>query len=181
MKTHDCSALFNLRSCNDEIKPWLEESACDDFLDKDFVSSYSDWGREQEENMQTLGDDFTTKWQELSRIEVLEAEICLLKERCNIIEQASPLLVPIESLSPEPYKVIKPFNVIVRFQDDQYISSFFDANISTSGDTQEEAVLNLKDLIVTMYDMLNDMDDGQLGIEPMRQKILLNEYICPKE
>jgi len=120
------------------------------------------------------------KWQELVRIEALEAEVKLIKERFAALEQLAPILVPIQSFAPEPYDVVKPLSVVVRIEEDQYIATFFDANISASGDTHVEAVLNLKDLVVTMFEMLNEMSDKQLGPEPLRQKQLLREFIRMK-
>ncbi|GAF95929.1 unnamed protein product, partial [marine sediment metagenome] len=36
-----------------------------------------------------------------------------------------------------------------------YIATFFDANISASGDTQTEAIFNLKDMIVGTFEILS--------------------------
>ncbi len=147
-----------------------------------------EWHRKGEriaENWQaTLGefvndfaDALVKKLGNVTRIESLETEVLLLKNRCTILERTGPIVVPIETLAPEPYGVVKPFHCIVRFEGGEYVASFFDANISTSGDTHSEAMSNLKDLIVTMFEMLAEMDDAQLGPGPLRQKKVLREFI----
>jgi len=94
---------------------------------------------------------------------------------------ADNLLVPIQSLAPEPYEVIKSFQVVVRPADGGYIASFFDANLSASGETQAQAVLNLKDIIAGAFEILADMKDAELGPGPLRQKRTLEEFICPRK
>jgi len=93
---------------------------------------------------------------------------------------AESLQVPIQSLAPEPYEVIKPFQVVVRAADGEYIASFFDANLSASGETQAEAVLNLKDIIAGTFEILAGMNDAELGPGPLRQKRTLEEFVRPK-
>ena len=94
---------------------------------------------------------------------------------------AESLQVPIQSLAPEPYEVIKPFQVVVRPADGEYIASFFDANLSASGETQAEAVLNLKDIIAGTFEILAEMKEAELGPGPLRQKKTLEEFIRPKK
>ncbi|MBM4027620.1 MAG: hypothetical protein FJ280_19785 [Planctomycetes bacterium] len=94
---------------------------------------------------------------------------------------AAALLVPIQSLAPEPYEVVKPFQVVVRPADGEYIASFFDANLSASGETQAEAVLHLKDVIAAAFEILAEMKEAELGPGPLRQKKTLEEFIRPKK
>ncbi len=117
----------------------------------------------------------------VTRIETIEAEVLLLKDRCVLLERTAPLVVPIETFAPEPYEVIKPFHCVVRLQDGEYIASFFDANLSASGDTYSEAVFNLKDVIVGTFEMLTMMDEDDLGPGPLQQKRVLEEFMQGKE
>jgi len=53
----------------------------------------------------------------------------------------------------------------------------FDANISSSGDTQEEAVDNLRMLLVEIFEDLSNEPTDKLGPEPLRQLAVLGQYI----
>jgi hypothetical protein len=123
-------------------------------------------------------DQLAVKWRQLARLECLEREILLLKYRCANLERTTPTLVAVESFAPEPYEVIKPFHVVVKFYEDQYIASFFDANLSASGGTQEEAVFNLKDMLIDAFDILNEVEDDKLGPGPQQQKAVLKEFLA---
>ncbi len=142
--------------------------------------SIRDWDRKILTLLNTYVNELIPKWQGAVRIEALEKEIADLKGRCELLERLSPILVPIETLTPEPYIIKKPFHAVVRYQDDQYIASFFDANLSASGDTQMEAVLNLKDMVVSAFEMLSIMGEADLGPGPLQQKKVLGEFIRKK-
>jgi hypothetical protein len=130
--------------------------------------------------MDTFREQLAKSWYQLARIGGLEREILLLKKRCDNLERTVPVIVPIESFEPEPYEVVKTFHVVIKFQEDQYIASFFDANLSASGDTQEESVGNLKDIILGTLDILMTTDEKKLGPGPLRQRKLLAEFIRKK-
>lgn len=131
-----------------------------------------------------LMEDFTAvllpKWEVAVRLETLQREVALLKERCTVLERLSPVLVPIESLAPEPYEVVKPLHAVVRFQNDGCIASVFDANLSASGDTPTEAVFNLKDIITGTFEVLFQMDENELGPGPLQQRKVLEEFVRKK-
>ncbi len=128
-----------------------------------------------------LRRELGAKWEEATWIEALEGEVRMLKERCLSLEVHSPLLIPVESLAPEPYAVIKPIPAVVRKEDDEYIASFFDANLAASGDTQAEAIFNLKDIIVAALELFADTDEGHLGPGPLRQKRVLEEFVLERK
>lgn len=124
--------------------------------------------------------DFCAEFPNISRIQALEMKVSSLDKRCRVLEQQRPVLAPIATLAPEPYEVIKPLYVSVRVEEGQYIASFFDANLSASGDTREEAVLNLKDIIATTFEILGTMDESELGPGPLQQRKVLEEYVRRK-
>lgn len=95
------------------------------------------------------------------------------------IRTPSCSVVPIQTLAPEPYELVTPFLVIIEKSDDQYISSFADANISASGDTLEEAILNFKDVLLGTFDLLNSLSEDELGPMPQKQFAILKEYVKP--
>lgn len=140
-----------------------------------------EWAEKFSVLIETFKDDLSKKRLYEERIMFFQREVELLKQRCSRLEELSPILVPIQSLAPEPYEVIKPFHAVVQVQDDQYIATFFDANISASGDTETEAIFNLKDMIVGTFDVLSETSENKLGSGPAQQKKVLQEFIAKKE
>jgi len=94
---------------------------------------------------------------------------------------ASQVNVPIQSLAPEPYEVIRPFIAVVRQQDDEYVATFFDANLSASGETEAEAIMNLKDIVVATYELLIAHDRETLAPGEGRTMDVLQVFIRPAE
>ena len=83
----------------------------------------------------------------------------------------------ITTFAPEPYEVKKPIPVSIYSSEDEYNASFFDANIHTSGDNEQEAFENLKSLILDMYDGLISRRVEDLGPGPMQQRSVLQQFI----
>lgn len=176
------SHLFPSRSRDDcgELTRWTQMGPVCVVHGK--VGSFaSDWPAGIPELVQRFSEEIETKWESTVRVESLETEVILLKNRCDILERTAPLVVPIETFAPEPYEVIKAFHCVVRLQDGEYIASFFDANLSASGDTYSEAVFNLKDVIVGTFEMLTMMDEDDLGPGPLQQKRVMEEFLHRKE
>jgi len=128
-----------------------------------------------------LVSDFTefsqTRWQEATRVEGMEREMILVKERIATLEKYSPVCVPIETFAPEPYEVLKPFHVVIQTHDDECVASFFDANLSASGSTEAEAILNIKDVIIGVFDCFLRHAEADLGPEPLRQLRVLKTFL----
>jgi len=139
-----------------------------------------EWSEEIPELIEAFRDDLSERLRE-EHFMFLQREVVLLKQRCSRLEELSPILVPIQSLAPEPYEIIKPFHVVLRVQEDEYIATFFDANISASGDTQTEAIFNLKDIVVGTFEILSETSSNELGPGPAQQKKVLQEFISKKE
>lgn len=88
-----------------------------------------------------------------------------------------PVTVPVASFVPEPFEVLQPIPVVIQPADDGFTATFFDANIGTSGDTQEEALANLKSLLVDIFTDLRGESPEKLGPEPSRQLSVLKAFI----
>ena len=107
----------------------------------------------------------------------METRIAALEKAMPSLTSGTAISVPIQSLAPEPCEILKPFQVVVTESDGEYIACFYDANLSASGDTSEEAVLNLKDTIVAVFEMLNSTCPENLGPGPTGQIAVLREFI----
>lgn len=98
----------------------------------------------------------------------------------KLIDQRSPAstFTQVSSLGMPGYTVQKPIPVTICQDGEEFTATFFDANISTGGDTGQEAVANLQNLIADFYDELVATPDGQLGPSLQRQKLILLEFVC---
>jgi dCTP deaminase len=94
---------------------------------------------------------------------------------------AAPLWVPITSFAPEPYELLRQPLVVIQQDGEGYTASLFEANIHASGDTEEEALRNLKDLILDVFDSLSAESPETLGPEPTRQLAVLKEFIGKRQ
>ncbi len=112
---------------------------------------------------------------------VLEHTIKDFSKRLSKVEFvrqfAAPLIVPIDSLDPEPIDIVKPFHVVVQPYEDEFIATFFDANVSATGDTQQEAVANVKDMIVALFDLLESKPRKELGAAVKKQQSVLRAVL----
>ncbi len=97
--------------------------------------------------------------------------------RTELSRKFAPIVVPITTLVPEPYQLLRDIPAVVQPADDGYTATFFDANISTSGDTQEEAVSNLRSLVLDIFEFLNSEPPDTLGPEPTRQLGVLRVFL----
>jgi len=68
---------------------------------------------------------------------------------------------------------LQPSQVTIATDVDGFVASFFDANISASGETAQEAFENLKSLALDIFDSLSREAPERLGPEPARQLAVL--------
>jgi predicted RNase H-like HicB family nuclease len=118
------------------------------------------------------------KWRAVVKLETLQEEIIMLKERVTSLEQQGPLLVSIETLAPEPYLLLHPILAVVRVEQDEYVATWYDAGLAASGANPEEAVANLKDIIVAVHESLQPLSEEKMGPVPLRQYRLLARYVA---
>jgi dCTP deaminase len=85
--------------------------------------------------------------------------------------------VPLTTLEPGRYELTRDIPVVLQPSDDGFTATFFDANIASGGDTEEEAVDNLRTLIIDTFDLLESVEPEKLGREPRRQLQLLRSLI----
>lgn len=100
----------------------------------------------------------------------------LLRELSNAQQKAPAMTLHINSLQPEPYKLLQPIPVLVQARDEEWVASFYDANLHASGDTEQEAFDNLRSLILDVFESLTE-EKAELGVEPARQIAILRTYL----
>jgi predicted RNase H-like HicB family nuclease len=109
------------------------------------------------------------------RLDGIERELRQAMSRLRRMELSRPLIVPIESFAPEPYELVKSFHIVLESSDNEFIATFFDANVSASGETEMDAIANLKDMILAVFDALQLEKD--LGPGPTKQLSVLKQFI----
>jgi hypothetical protein len=107
-------------------------------------------------------------------LEILTGEF---EARLHKLESAQTKIVPINTFSPEPYELLKTFLVSVQSVDGGFEAGWFDANIHTEGENEEEAVSNLKSLILDYFDSFSKESPEKLGPEPTRQLAVMKKFI----
>jgi dCTP deaminase len=93
------------------------------------------------------------------------------------VNRTGSVIVPITTLGDGSYRLRRDLPVVVQPTDDAYTATFFDASVSMSGDTQEEAVDNLKLYLIDLLDDLEAEPPERLGPGPARQLAALRAVI----
>jgi hypothetical protein len=120
----------------------------------------------------------------LTRLAIQEKRLAVIQEnQSKLSEKLTAILeqlhnvagfrafsVQLETLAPEPYRLIRPISVLVEGNGEDFTASFLQANISGSGETEADALESLRDAIVSTYEALSDVPDDDLGPLPIRQK-----------
>lgn len=96
------------------------------------------------------------------------------------LARTASIIVPITTFAPEPFELTRDICVVVQSVEHGFTATFFDANINSSGDTQEEAVTHLKSLIVENFEDLASDPPERLGPEPTRQLKVLSTFLRRK-
>jgi hypothetical protein len=100
-----------------------------------------------------------------------------MNSRLTRIENGGlPCTAIVTDLFPSIYDVLKPIYVCIEPDCGEFVATFHDADVSASGETHGEALLNLKDYIVALFeDLASDAD--VLGPGPKRQFEVLKRFI----
>jgi ribulose-5-phosphate 4-epimerase/fuculose-1-phosphate aldolase/predicted RNase H-like HicB family nuclease len=102
------------------------------------------------------------------------------KEEPTIMSRPThAVLTHIETLAGNQHLLHRKIPVTIQPspQGDGYLAGFFDANIHTEGDNEQEAFENLRSLIVFVFDDLTAEPVENLGPEPARQLEVLRQFI----
>ena len=81
----------------------------------------------------------------------------------------------LKSLPDDSVHVIQPIPVLVWSVNGAYVATFAESNISASGETAEEAVDNVADIIASKFHLFTRKT---LGMYPRRQLHILQRYMA---
>jgi predicted RNase H-like HicB family nuclease len=90
-----------------------------------------------------------------------------------------PFVTFIASLGRAHLEVRKPIPVTLEPEDDgSYIASFLDASVASGGETVQDAVESLQDMLATSFERLTVLPDSKLGPRMRREREILLEFVC---
>jgi predicted RNase H-like HicB family nuclease len=92
----------------------------------------------------------------------------------------APFCTFISTLAVSDVSVLKPIPVTVEPEEDgSFVASFFDAGVTSGGDTVRDAIWSLQQMIASSFSVLREMKDAQLGPKMRRERDILLEFLCP--
>jgi len=101
----------------------------------------------------------------------------LLETKVNELTKPGAFVVPIATLAPEPYELLKEMKIVVQATGDEFVASFFDANINASGCNETDAVDSFKDVLLRRFEFLESLPSEKLGPGPAKQLAVLRCFI----
>ncbi|MGA2983857.1 MAG: hypothetical protein ABSG32_08580 [Terriglobia bacterium] len=179
--------LGSVRTYHHALNEWTadvdhEVSAIYDHFHEGGVRTAVRQSRSLEEQLRATFESPLKLNQLCEAVERLETKLDqLLKKLDEVGSRTESIMVPIETLAPEPYQLLRSFTAVITKSGEDFEACLFDASIFASGDTEEDAVANLKDTLIDAYERLNELGDDQLGPGPLRQKKILNKLMCKVE
>ena len=77
--------------------------------------------------------------------------------------------------------MLKPLELVLQQHDDgSYVAIYYDANVNASGDNEQDAVANFKDVLISLYEGLRRQPKKKLGRGPARQLSVLTKVLRRK-
>lgn len=128
--------------------------------------------------LKLVAAEFEQRLGAASRIALLEKQVAELRACLAELKSTQPIIVPVEGVDLDPFEIIKPFSVVISPDENEWVATFFSANISSSGDNPVEAFSNLKELILMTFEMLES--EPKLGTALEIQKKTLAAHIRRK-
>lgn len=122
-----------------------------------------------------------TRRRQFARFDAVVQDLAELRLKLADLSKANWFLATITTLAPEPLRLLRDIPVTVARVDEEFTATFYDAGISASGDNEQEAVYNLKDMICQTYFLFASTPSNLLGEMPKRQLAVLRTVINSAE
>lgn len=110
-----------------------------------------------------------------ARLSILENEVVSLKAK--LASGVQGIIAPVETFDPDPYDLLREIKVLILPDDMSFVATIVDASISASGDTIPDAVANLKETMVDLFEILGKLPNTKLGKRPARQLAFLRNVM----
>lgn len=107
----------------------------------------------------------------------VDARLLEFEHRLQRIEESGGVSIAIATLGESTVRLLRPVPVTIRFNGDDFIASFFDANIHASGETEQEAFDGLREMLIGTFTLLDSHDSSSLSNEMQRSLRVLRQFI----
>jgi hypothetical protein len=106
-----------------------------------------------------------------------EKRITMLENKVRELSSPHSFVVPITTLGTEPYDLLKEIKVVIQASDEEFLATFFDANVNAFGCNEADALDTLKDMLLRRFDYLESLQPEKLGPGPAKQLAVLRCFI----
>jgi len=114
-------------------------------------------------------------------INSLTEKVNTLMAEMETLRNTKTYAVPLSTLAPEPFEMMKPIFVTIHGEGENFTASFTEANISASGETAADAIANFKESLASRFEILQSKPATELGTVPARQWGILQSVVKPIE
>jgi hypothetical protein len=132
------------------------------------------------ETLEELREDMEERKHDGVVLQALLNRIDSLETKIDALVKVGSLVVPITSFGDEPFEALQEIKVVIEPSDDEYVASFFEANVNAQGCNQQEAFDNLKETLLSRFDYLDSRPPEKLGPSLKRQIAVLRDFIRRK-
>jgi hypothetical protein len=110
-------------------------------------------------------------------LQTVNEQLASLREELRELRGAKVFGLEITTLAPEPFEILRPIPVTIEGVGDNFTATYFEGNVSASGDTESDAIVNFKDSLISKYEILESTPENILGPLPQRQWQILRTLI----
>lgn len=111
----------------------------------------------------------------------LTSEVQELRGEIEQLRKQRTFVVPLTTLAPQPFQMTLQIPATIEGDGEDFTATFMEANVSASGETEADAIANLKDTLVSTYETLEEMPAHELGPLPSRQWAILKSVVKRSE
>jgi predicted RNase H-like HicB family nuclease len=115
------------------------------------------------------------------RLASIEKNLAQLSDAVEHLSSITSGWVPIHTLADESLRLNSAILATVISIEGGFLCEFPECNLSASGETQFEAIENLKDMIESAYTVLSEVPEKELGLVPRRQLEILSQLISIRD
>ena len=123
----------------------------------------SDWAK----NIICLSENVTSMQEKLNG----------LAEAVDRLSSLRTFVVPLTTLASEPLQMKLNIPATIEGDGEDFTATFNEANVSASGETEADAIANLKESLVSTYEFLESIPENEMGLLPARQWEVLRNVL----
>ena len=111
-------------------------------------------------------------------VSTIAAQISVMMTEIEELRKTKTFVVPLTTLAREPLQMKSSIPATVEGDGEEFTATFYEANVSASGETQADAIANLKESLVSRYEFLESLPENELGPLPARQWEVLRNVLA---